>query len=367
MGTLAGLLTRFRAEVDYPDATRLRRDAERAELDRALSRGALGDPDVDLLRQLAGPAYGRPGIQPGYYVLLQSDAGVAAVAATFRYLLYGPGDVVDRLDDCIDGEHKLPGVAEAMMVKALAVADPSRWFPTHVTTGKLGKLAVLEALGEPLPAGLTAGAAAAASNDRIRQLLDPHFPSDPWGVQEFCWWLTHQILDPDGADPAYIPPPRGGEVPESLVFESDPDKTGRGTTAHKDAQDALAEALRNAGLEPRSPKPGDPPFDIAWRDHNAAGTAFICEVKSLTSENETGQLRLAIGQVLDYVHTLDSLRKAGSLPLHWQGVLAVRAVVAVECPPAEGARWTMLCDEHGITLTWPEKYPDTLAALTAAT
>jgi hypothetical protein len=29
-----------------------------------------------------------------------------------------------------------------MMVKALAVTDPGRWFPNHVTTGKVGKLAV---------------------------------------------------------------------------------------------------------------------------------------------------------------------------------------------------------------------------------
>jgi hypothetical protein len=155
-------------------------------------------------------------------------------------------------------------------------------------------------------------------------------------------------------------------VPESLVFETDPDKVDRGTTAHKDAQDALAEALRNAGLKPRSPMPGDPAFDIAWRDGDTEGTAFICEVKSLTSENETGQIRLAIGQVLDYVHALDSLRKAGSLPLHWKDVQAVRAVVAMERRPAEDARWRGLCEEHGIILTWPEEYGGTLAALAAA-
>ena len=268
---------------------------------------------------------------------------------------------MDRLEECIHGEHKLPGVGEAMMVKALAVVDPGRWFPTHVTTGKVGKLAVLEALGERLPSGLTAAAAAAASNDRIRQLLDPYFPGDPGGIQEFAWWLAHQ--DPDTAGPAYTPPLRGGEVPESLVFKTDPNKVDRGTTAHKNAQDALAEALRNAGLEPRSPKPGDPAFDIAWRD-DAGETAFICEVKSLTSENETGQIRLAIGQVLDYVHTLDSLRTAGLLPLHWKGAHAVRAVVAVERQPTEDVRWTGLCKAHGIALTWPEKYADTLAELT---
>ena len=129
--------------------------------------------------------------------LLQTDDGVAAVAETFRYLRYGPGDVADRLDDCIRGEHKLPRVGEAMMVKALAVADPERWFPNHVTTGKVGKLAVLAVLGEKPPVDLTPGAVAVASNDRIRQLLDPHFPDDPWGIQEFTWWLLHREHVPE--------------------------------------------------------------------------------------------------------------------------------------------------------------------------
>jgi hypothetical protein len=170
----------------------------------------------------------------------------------------------------------------------------------------------------------------------------------------------------DAADDGYTPPSRGGEVPKSRVFKTDPDKTDRGTTAHKDTQDALAEALRKAGLKPRSPKPGDPAFDIAWRDDDAGGVAFICEVKSLTDENETGQIRLAIGQILDYVHALDALREADSLPPHWNGVHAVRPVVALEHQPAELAHWTGLCEKRGIILTWPGKYVGTLAALTLA-
>jgi 5-methylcytosine-specific restriction protein B len=197
MGELAELVEQFRAEVGYPGGNRPKRDAERAGLAPALSRGGLDDPDVQLLRQLAGKAYGLPGVQPGYYSLLKTGEGVADVAETFRYLLYGPGEVADRLDDCIHGEHKLPRVGEAMMVKALAVTDPGRWYPNYVTTGKVGKLAVLGVLGEQPLADLTAGAAAVASNDRIRQLLDPHFPGDPWGIQKFTWWLLHRVNVPD--------------------------------------------------------------------------------------------------------------------------------------------------------------------------
>ncbi len=196
MDELAELVDQFRAEVDYPGGIKKRRDTERAELAPALSRDGLDDPDAQLLRRLAGPAYGYPGPQPGYYALLQTDDGVAKVADSFRYLLYGPGDVADRLDDCIRGEHKLPRVGEAIMTKALTVTDPERWFPTHVTTGKVGKHAILGVLGEQGPTDLAPGADAVASNDRIRQLLDPHFPGDPWGIQEFTWWMLHRVAVP---------------------------------------------------------------------------------------------------------------------------------------------------------------------------
>ena len=195
---LPELVAQFRAEESYSERDRLHRDGERDELALALSPGGLANPDARLLSRLAGPAYGFPGRQPGYYTLMQTDEGVAEAAETFRYLLYGSGDVADRLEDCIRGLHKLPGVAEAMMVKALAVADPERWFPSHVTTGKVGKFAVLNLLGEKPPTHLAPGAAAVASNDWLRQILDPYFPGDPWGIQEFTWWLLHR--DPVPAD-----------------------------------------------------------------------------------------------------------------------------------------------------------------------
>jgi 5-methylcytosine-specific restriction protein B len=79
-----------------------------------------------------------------------------------------------------------------------------------VTTGKVGKRAVLDLLGDEPPAGLTHGAAAAATNDQIRQRLEPHLPADPWGMQEFTWWLLHRERVPetplkDLADELYVP------------------------------------------------------------------------------------------------------------------------------------------------------------------
>lgn len=184
-----------------------------------------------------------------------------------------------------------------------------------------------------------------------------------------------RLVDGDGGgesapdtDEAYTSPLRDKdkEVAESRVFATNPDKIDRGTTAHMKTEKALADWLRQANLEPRQPKPGaHPQFDIAWRDDNAGGVAvaFIGEVKSLTDENETWQIRLAIGQVLDYVHMLDSRRKEDSLPPHWQGVRAVRGVVVVERQPKNDKYWMGLCEKLGIILTWPEKYDDMLASM----
>jgi hypothetical protein len=141
---------------------------------------------------------------------------------------------------------------------------------------------------------------------------------------------------------AYVKPSREpSDPPATIVFEVDPDLIDRGTTAHKDIQDALADALAAHGLEPLSPGVVDPRFDVAWVHE---GVAYVTEVKSLTEMNEDRQLRLGLGQVLSYMHLLD-----------WPHVTAVRGVLAVERPPTADY-WTTLCSEHGVTLTWPEAY-----------
>ena len=69
----------------------------------------------------------------------------------------------------------------------------------------------------------------------------------------------------------------------------------------------------------------------------------VVEVKSLTSANEAGQIRLGLGQVLDYQHQLD---QAGA---------KVQAVLAVECAPT-GEHWLVLCRRHGVQLVWPDTF-----------
>jgi len=84
----------------------------------------------------------------------------------------------------------------------------------------------------------------------------------------------------------------------------------------------------------------DPDFDLGWE---RGGVWFVAEVKSLTDSNETQQLRLAIGQVLDYQ---DRLSRRHS---------DVRAVIAVE-RAIRDRRWVALCERHNVILVWPETF-----------
>jgi hypothetical protein len=73
------------------------------------------------------------------------------------------------------------------------------------------------------------------------------------------------------------------------------------------------------------------------------------EIKTLsTTASEAKQLRLAVGQVLDYRHQLAA---AGA---------SVNAAIVVERRP-RGTHWTRLCADHEIALAWPS----TLARLFA--
>jgi hypothetical protein len=132
-------------------------------------------------------------------------------------------------------------------------------------------------------------------------------------------------------------PTRAPEEP----FARDPNQLDRALQAHADVQNGLCDFLGRHGAAPWSPGPGEPDFDLAWIRR---GTAFVAEVKSLTETNEDRQLRLGLGQVLDY-QALMADRYAG-----------VRAVLAVERPPGD-ARWLRLCERHRALLVWPDTFP----------
>jgi hypothetical protein len=69
---------------------------------------------------------------------------------------------------------------------------------------------------------------------------------------------------------------------------------------------------------------------------------FVCEVKSLTSDNEERQLRMATGQVIRYRQQLTA---AGHEPCF--------AAICTERQPSD-LSWNELCEKEGIILLWPE-------------
>jgi hypothetical protein len=127
----------------------------------------------------------------------------------------------------------------------------------------------------------------------------------------------------------------------------DPDVLDRGTAEHKRTQTAVSGALRAHGIEPLSPSPGDPDFDVGWRLGEAW---FVCEVKSLTAANEATQVRLGIAQLLEYRHVLARRHPA------------VRAVLILERQP-DMARWSDLLESLEIDVVWPETLNAHLARL----
>lgn len=148
------------------------------------------------------------------------------------------------------------------------------------------------------------------------------------------------VLHPDqplGVD--YRRADEGVAASERDAFSVDPSLVERGLRGHASTQNALAAHVEALGLAPRSPRPDEPNFDLAWTDGD---TRYVAEVKSTTISNAEKQLRLGLGQVLRYRQLLSD-----------HGTATV-AVLAVEGPPPPG--WTALCDSVGVRLVWPPDF-----------
>jgi hypothetical protein len=133
-------------------------------------------------------------------------------------------------------------------------------------------------------------------------------------------------------------------IPRVDPFAVDPALVERGVRGHAVTQNALAGYVRSLGLEPRSPRPGEPNFDVAWQ---CGSRIFVAEVKSLTIRNEEKQLRLGLGQVLRYA---DQLRT---------DVRAVPVLAVERCPT--DSSWEQLCNNLGVMLVWPEAFAQRLS------
>lgn len=112
----------------------------------------------------------------------------------------------------------------------------------------------------------------------------------------------------------------------------------KGTEAHESTIAALNEHLSRQHIELRRHARNAPRFDAGW---SRGDDVFIAEVKSLTGASEDQQIRLGIGQVLDYAHQLQLARTCGR----------IRPVLVLEKQPTD-PRWTSLAEASGILLAW---------------
>ena len=132
------------------------------------------------------------------------------------------------------------------------------------------------------------------------------------------------------------------------VHQEDPALLERGLRAHRRTQNLLANYVRSHGHEPRRPSGGEPNYDLAWKTNEVT---VVCEVKSLTEQNQEKQLRLGLGQVLRFAHQLNGLASVSVLP-----------VLAVEVEPTDPS-WSAVCESHGVQLIWPETFDRVLKDL----
>lgn len=149
-----------------------------------------------------------------------------------------------------------------------------------------------------------------------------------------------------GLGAAYRPGQVSANPATREPFTVDPALIERGLRGHMDTQNELARVLRDAGIEPRSPLPGEPNFDLAWQNDQIV---FVAEIKSITDDNEEEQLRLGLGQVLRYRQRLVTL-----------GHTHVVAVLVPERQPRDPS-WNELCHDLGVALLWRDELERALA------
>jgi hypothetical protein len=121
----------------------------------------------------------------------------------------------------------------------------------------------------------------------------------------------------------------------------DPDTVGRGVNAHRALVDALGDAVRAKGFLPEEPNGPSPNYDLSW---DATSATWIIEAKSLTLANQTHQLRLGLGQLLEFLYVSSTLPPAGR---------SYRGALVVEDEPTEAAKWIAVCATVGVELGWP--------------
>lgn len=119
------------------------------------------------------------------------------------------------------------------------------------------------------------------------------------------------------------------------MLKVDLDALDNGTEAHQRTLAQLGKHLANHTIEALHHLASGPRFDAGWR---VKGRSWIAEVKSLSNTNETQQLRLGLGQLLEY-----RARVQHSKPL--------RAALILSRAPSDD-KWISICESAEVLLTW---------------
>lgn len=93
------------------------------------------------------------------------------------------------------------------------------------------------------------------------------------------------------------------DVVQSDLFSTDPNLLDRALQIHALTQNTVANWVLGDSLRPLSPNSANCDFDIAW---DSDFGKVVCEVKSLSGENEVHQFRFGLGQILEYAEKLDA-------------------------------------------------------------
>lgn len=139
--------------------------------------------------------------------------------------------------------------------------------------------------------------------------------------------------------------PHSAPSHEAVEITHDLSDLDRGTAAHELTVVALRERL--TPLSARQPGPGAPRFDLGWESADGK-LIFVAEVKSLPMGAQDQQIRLGVGQVLDYAHSVRMMRGASQL--------TVIPVLVLERKPSD-PRWSAVAQEVGMMLTWAPDFP----------
>ncbi len=198
---LMAALARFKAERPYPNEKDDWHVEQRRQFAEALSAENLTIFDLDRFRLLVNASrYGHPGPHSMLNASLNAMDSVAldAFAGRLREVLWGEGEVADRIDRGLDWDDLgTKGLGESVLLKLFAIVDPGRFLPTFPLTGPKGKIAMLRRLGLPEPAAkLSRGHQHVVANDTLRSALEPLLPGDPWGQAQFAYWLLEHRPGP---------------------------------------------------------------------------------------------------------------------------------------------------------------------------